>query len=589
MDKKKNSFLQRLPVAWKWTFGVLIILIAVTIAVGAYWKAVISNKIKDAVSKSTMGLYTLDFSDMHFKLFSGGLAFDSVSLKPDTSVFNRMRNTGDAPRHLFDIGLSSLIITDLSPLDIYFKKKLHLNVIVLDKPVIKVFYNEFKTRDLPEEVKTAYQQISGFLNSVIVKDISIKDAGFKYIDNSYSIPDTTEFKGLTVKVTDLRIDSLAQFDKSRFYYTKEIFVQLKNYRHSTKNTLYNISIGEIAASTSGKYLMLRKFSLKPRYPEMEFSRHYKYQHDRYDLFFDKITLNDIDFARLNSQRRLLAGKLSIEDAVIKIFMNRELPPVTFDKGRNYPHVVLKRLKINTRIDTLLIKRTGISYSEFNPDSKRKGTVTFNKFNASILNVTNDSLSLARNHWARATTSALLMNKGLMNVRINFDLTSATGGFDFNGSLGKMDMRVLNPLSRNMSLAKIESGMITKATFSVAGNLHNTSGSIRLYYNDLKVELLKRDDDTGKLKDKTLVSSVANILVKDDNPGDDGKLRIGKTSATRLSSASFFNLMWKSLFAGMKESIGLTLESTDKVKVEPSKKEQRKLKRKLRREKRKDNN
>lgn len=161
----------------------------------------------------------------------------------------------------------------------------------------------------------------------------------------------------------------------------------------------------------------------------------------------------------------------------------------------------------------------------------------------------------------------------------------------DGTLGSdiQDMRELNTLSRNMSLAEIESGTINKAIFNVSGNIRTTNGTLKLYYNNLKVNVLKNDDETGELKKRGLISALANtIIIKNDNPDEDGELRIGQTDAERLNSGSFFNLMWKSIFSGLKESVGFTLGSPETQQVKPlSNKEQRKLEREQRRNERKE--
>ena len=586
--EKRTNITDKRSKLWRWTLSIFLILLAIFISGAIFisykWKPFISKKIKEAVSQSTQGLYTVDFSDIHINLLAGSTKFDSLSFKADTAIFSRLRETGDAPKHLFNVDLDALFFTNIQFWNIYFKKELSLKTIVIDKPSVTITYNEFRARVDTAEKKTAYQQLSKFLKSLQIHSIVLKDADVQYIDHSDAKPRITKFKGITATVSDLHIDSASQFDKSRFYYTKDISLGLKNHRFITRDGLYAISFQDIMSSTSRKTVTFSNLRVKPLYPEMEFSKKYKTQHDRYNLYFKEISLNDIDFLSLNTQHRLIASNLLIDAADINIFMNRELPPVTFDKGRNYPHVVLKRLKLNTRIDTIRIQNTSINYSEYNPASEKKGTVTFNRLHATIINVTNDSLSLIRNHWTRAETSAWLMNKGSLNVQINFNLTSKKADFNFNGTMGKMDMRSLNQLARNLSLTNIRSGTINKAEFEVSGNRNTSVGYIKLYYNNLKVDLLKNDDDRNELEKRGVVSALANTLViKNDNPGEDGTLRIGKTVTERLKSASFFNLMWKSLFVGIKESVGATSKEVDEVQVKPDKQEQRRLERKNRRE------
>ncbi len=549
----------------------------------------VANKIRTAVSESTMGLYKADFTDIHISLLRKSISFDTLSLKPDTSVIKALRDKNEAPKHIYQVDIKGLAFRNVSFWDIYYHEKLDLESIVIQKPRITITYNDYKSKEENDVKKTAYQQISKFLKSIHFNELILNEADIRYVDRSSSPVQTTSLKGLNVKVTEFRLDSTSQHDKANLYYTQNIQLNLKDHSFVTKDGLYTISIGDLSSSTSGKSLRLANFRVRPNYPEMEFSRKYKEQHDRYDLNFKEIILADIDIYSLNAYRRLRASSLVLNGADVKIFMNRELPPVSFDKGRNYPHVVIRRLKLPITIDSLFIKDTRISYSEYNPNSQKKGTVTFNRFNAVLRNVTNDSLRLVKDHWLRAHVTTWLMNSGRMDVNVNMDLTAANAAFNFSGSMGKMDMRDLNSLSRNMSLAEIQSGIINKAIFNVSGNLRTTTGTLKLYYNNLKVNVLKKDEDSNDLKKMGLISAIANSLViNNDNPDKNGELRIGKTVAERLDSGSFFNLMWKSIFSGLKESVGFTLSSPDTQQLKPlDKKAQRKLERERRQKERQE--
>lgn len=586
----KKSFFAHIP---KWVYITLgslaIIVIVATLIINSRLKPYVTLKIKTAVSESSKGLYIADFTDLHLNVLRGSISFDSLSLRPDTSVIDSLRRINEAPEHIYQIDIKGLAFRNISFWDIYYHKKLDMESIVIQKPEITVTYNDYKAKKENKIKQTAYQQISRFLSSLHINEIILNEANLKYVDKAEAKPKITKINGLNVKVTELRIDSASQYDKSKIFYTQNIQVNLKDHKFVTADGLYTISIGDLTSSTAGKNLRLSEFRVKPNYPEMEFSRKYKEQHDRYDLNFKEILLTNVDLERFNSERTLSASGLLINDADVRIFMNRELPPVSFDKGRNYPHVVIRRLKLPTVIDTLQIKNTRIAYSEYNPNSKKKGTVTFDRFNATLRNVTNDSVQLAKDHWLRANVTAWLMNKGRMDVNVNMDLVAENAAFNFAGTIGKMDMRDLNSLSRNMSLAEIESGTIQKAEFKVNGNLRTTTGSLKLYYINLKVNVLKNDDKTNALEKRGLLSALANsLIIKNDNPDKSGKLRIGKTNAERINSASFFNLMWKSIFAGLKESVGFTLGSPDTKQVAPpDKKQQRKLERQKRREARKN--
>ena len=107
----------------------------------------------------------------------------------------------------------------------------------------------------------------------------------------------------------------------------------------------------------------------------------------------------------------------------------------------------------------------------------------------------------------------------------------------------------------MALIKIKSGRINSLNFNFTG--HNTAakGTVVMTYDNLKVDVLKRDKNTNDIKKRGLVTLVANFVVKNDNPMN-GTLRESNPEYERNEYKSFFNLVWKTLYTGMKETVGM---------------------------------
>ncbi len=83
-----------------------------------------------------------------------------------------------------------------------------------------------------------------------------------------------------------------------------------------------------------------------------------------------------------------------------------------------------------------------------------------------------------------------------------------------------------------------------------------------------------------------------MLIKNDNPTKDEPERVANVSWDRLPQASFFNLMWKSIFVGIREIVGISIvpmkpaaqPGTSKKEVRQQKREDRKEAREQEREK-----
>lgn len=576
--------------------GLILILAFGAMFISARWKPILTEKIKEGVYNGSSHLYNIDFKSINLNIITGSMALRDVTLKPDTSVFDSLKKQKLAPAHLLEIKLKKLQITRVSILTAYFKKRLDINEILLDRPSINITFNKVpKQTDTNKVEKSLYEQISNTFKSARIRAIKIKDADFDYVNKSTAIKTKNRIKHLDVDVKDFLLDSLSGTDTSRFYYTKDISFQVAGYKSTTKDKMYTMKVDTVKGSYSSGKISIKGFTLKPLYPELVFTRKYKVQKDRYDLSFSKIEFNGVNFIKLNTDQTLEAKSVNIGPANVAVFMSRESPPPPgLDKGQNYPHLALKRLNIPTKINTVKLNGIDVKYSEYNPASKKTGTVEFKALSGNIYNVTNDSLQLTKNNHSIADLNTMLMGTGKMNVKIDFNLTDDNGAFSYSGSLGKFDLKNLNSLSKNLGLIEVESGNIQRINFKANGNLRTATGSMGMLYTNLKVKLLSDNIDGEGTKEKGLLSFLANtILVKDQNPSKGDLPRTATMSTSRINSGSFFNLMWKTLFVGIKDIVGVGIvpekdpvkqQKVTAKKIREQKRADRKEARKARREK-----
>jgi hypothetical protein len=585
---------------WTWIgsiFGVLVLIVAFgAMFLSARWKPILTEKIKDGVYNGSHHLYRIDFKSINLNVITGSLALRDVTLIPDTAVFDSLKKKQLAPAHTFEIKLKKLQITRVGILTAYFKKRVDVSEILLQKPSINMVFNKVsKKPDTVKDEKSLYEQISKTFKSVHIKSIKIVDADFDYINKTAAKKTKNSIKHLDITVNDFLLDSLSGNDTTRFYYTKDASFQIAGYKSITKDKMYTMRVDTIKGSTASKKITVKGFKLTPLYDELTFARKYKVQKDRYNLTFDKIEFNGVDFIGLNTDQKLHAKSLRIGPANVEVFMSRESPPPPgFDKGQNYPHMALKRLNMPTIIDTVKLRNVNVKYSEFNPASKKIGSVDFKALTGNILNVTNDSLQLSKKHHALADLNSLLMGTGKLNVKIDFNLTDNNGAFTYSGDLGKFDLKNLNPLSKALGLVEIESGDIQHLNFKANGNLRSATGAMNMLYSDLKVKLLSDNIDGEGTKEKGFLSFLANaILVKNENPQKGEAPRTTSMTNTRINSASFFNLMWKTVFVGIKDIVGVGVvpeknpvkqQKVIAKKIREQKRADRKAARKARREK-----
>ncbi|MEJ5994886.1 hypothetical protein WG904_10700 [Pedobacter sp. Du54] len=577
LTDKQFMALQKKGRVWVWIGSIIgILILSLSIAalyLSSQWKPLLTEKIKEGVYTASNGLYLIDFKNIHLNLVTGSVVLDSLKLTPDTNAFKLLVARKKAPSHLFRIKASYLKLSRIKILAAYFDKKINLNSIVLTKPSIDmVFYRVPKRIDTLKDEQTLYQQISKSLRSIRIGTIKVVDADFDYYNGLKKL---NAVKHLNINVKDILVDSLSQYDSTRVLHSKNIGFNLNGYRSLTKDKMYTVKIDSVSGSINSRTLKIRGLKMIPMYNDLTFSRKSTVQKDRYDLSFATIDLTGVDFIKLNTEGSLKASHLEIGPAKVAVFLNRELPPPDFNKGRNFPHIALKRLPIETILDTLSLSKVDIAYTEYNPKTKERGTLKLDNLTGSILNLTNDSLRLSKNNHAKADLTAYILGVAKMNVKIDFNLTDAAASFSYIGHVSPFNLKVLNPLSKSLGEVEIESGKVKSVDFNIYANQNSSKGRVSFKYTDLKVKLLEEGED-GKKEKKKLLSFLANtILIKDDNPSKGEAARVANITWSRVPQASFFNLMWKSVFVGIREIVGIgvvPIKAMEKPKA--SKKEER---------------
>lgn len=568
--------------------GIIVLLVVLSALINRYWSPILAKRVHSIVLASSDGLYHADFSDAELHVLRGQLVIYNLSITPDTAVFRRRKLQHIAPNNLFELHVKRLMLDHIHPLKLYFSRKLEIGDIMLNSPEIKVAYELNHKKDtILKDHRTIWQKMSKSLHSIHIGGIYLNDVRFEYKDYSGNKLKISELKQMSLSASDLLIDSASQFDKSRLLYCKNIVGELNNYSGKTEDNLYAYKINHLKLSTLNSQLNVEGFSLKPIS-----SNFFEKTHDnRFSVSLDSIELKHFDYLSYHKYRTVHARLLKIHGGSFSLSSNPNGKKTMDDRKINsFPQIALSKLSTEIQLDTFLLKRVNISYSEFNKKSHQTGTITFNNTGGHIYNITNKPDVLAQNSRTNIDLTTYFMNRGKFHVTFNFDLADHDAAFSYKGLLGPMDMQSLNQATIPLAMVKITDGTLKQFSFDISSNSHTASGQLQILYNNLKIKILKPDSTYG-LKNKLLASLYANIfIIKHDNPDKPGDVpRSFHVNYTRPDSVTFFGSIWKTLLSGLKPSAGLDKKTeaatAEKIQQGKIKKLQRQERRQQRKEKR----
>lgn len=572
--------------------GFLLVFGSVSFYLNIWVKPIIAKRLKQLVLNSTDQLYHIDFSGISVDCLTGDAHLANVKFLPDTAVLRKLILLKKAPNNVYYVQLKKLSIRNVHPLRIFREKKLNIDQIEVNRPQITMVNKQydFNENRPPRPRLSPYDFVSRFFKEVRIDSIRFNQVSFKYIDQNQAVPVIDSLENLNVTLKDWLIDVNSAKDTSRFYLLKEVVLNLQDYSFATADSLYRVKVDEINFTSSRGALSIKQLSLIPRYSEMEFGKIVGHSKDRFSIQMSNLDLKGIDLPLYVKKHELFAREMNVKDGNISVFNNNELKSQESIKTGQYPHQLLQKLNAKITVKKLALNNINISYSEFDRDSKQKGRITFEKTSGTVTNITNVAKEKKRNHFMEANLNTLMMGQGKMDVQFKFNLVAADGAFTYAGTLHGLNGSVLNSVTKPLGLVHIKNGMVKKLSFNVAANDYKAVGNMEFRYNDLGIAVLKREEGKSWLSRQGLLSFLANnLVIKPDNPDKLGIFRPARIDYIRAPTRSFFNFIWRSLFQGIRYSVGVTPQKEASIKAQVAKFEKMKAdreKRKEAREKRK---
>lgn len=580
----------------KWVLGILsavfLMLYITSIHLTNKFKPLIKRELKDLVLSATDSLYSIEFSDLKANLITRTARLEDVKIIPDTAIFKKLIAERRAPNNIYYVELSKLSIKNFHPKRLFKFRRLNIDQILFDNPdvvmVNKQFdFNESKPTYLQ---RSPYDYISKYLKELRVNTIDFKDIKFKYIDNNGLSPDIDSVNNLNITLQNWLIDEGSDQDPNRLYALQNVSIRLNDYSYATPDSLYHLRVSKLNYNSAAGKLDIDSFNVVPRYNEMEFGKVAGYAKERYHIHMGDISVEGIDFPLYVRKRELRAAEMEVSNGAVKVFNNNALAAKAKVRNGKYPHQLLQQLKEKITIGILNLKDIDISYAEYDRDSKQKGIISFERTSGTITNITNVEAIKLRRPYLFANLSTYMMNQGKLDVNFSFALNATDGQFSYSGVLGRMDGKALNRVTVPLGMVQVKRGNIRELRFNVKANDQKASGQVDFTYNDLSVALLKKVKGESKLKRQGWLSLIANAMViNSDNPGPSGVLISAPLKYERPATASFFSFIWRTLFQGIKYSVGVTPAKEEKINAQIRRFEQIKIdreKRRIQRSKRK---
>lgn len=544
--------------SWKIILTVAAILAAVVLGTGWYlsvhWKNILDKELRRYVSQGSDSLYTLAYGKINLNLLTGSVSIQNVALLPDTAVYDRLVKEQRAPQVIYNAKMNRVQVSGLKIWRYFRNKQVDAAGFTLSEPEITVV-RDLRSRDTTPR-RSFYASMNELIHDFRIRQVNLSNTKLSYVqigeDSSRRL---TRFENLDVRLRDLQIDSMTEKDLSRVLYAQNFDITLQQWDYRTPDSLYWLHVNNISYNAVEKVAEVESVKLEPRYNRADFDKKKGTQTDRFELVFNHIRAEGMRLEDL-LQQAIFIKSVSIDGGELHAYRNRAMPYPPGDKYGGFPNQLLAKLKMPLTIDTLKVQGVNLSYSEFNPGSGQTGKIEFHQAGGIFTHITNQDSLIRQNNHCIAELHAILMRTGKLRARFDLTLNDPSGAFGVSGQLRDMDGREMNPATKPLGEVSIRSANIREMDFNFRGNERSCSGTFKLLYSDLKIDFLK-DMKTakGKKRKKGLVSFLANVMaLHNENPTPDRPVRMARPRFERHPKKSFFNLIWKTIFTGIKETV-----------------------------------
>ncbi|GAO43401.1 hypothetical protein [Flavihumibacter petaseus] len=516
------------------------------------------ERIYQLVNEKSNGRYQLSIGDIHIDPDNQSASLRNIELLPDTLLLQ------DGLR--YRLKLDNILLKHVDIAAILAAQQVKLNNITVSGGELEITSlgqlkeksDTTKAPDIRESSKKILRSVKKSLNSILVDTIQLNDIDVTYFNRKHQ---KHLVKKIHIDLYDLAIDSAGLADTSRFFFARSINVAIDSLRLPVSDNRYLLSAEKLLVIAGSKQLThIRGLKLQavPTRPLETAAAQAGVQQDIYAIAIKEITATSLRFSALLEDSTISAANVLMSSPVLQVFNDKSNPPATKSKVGQYPHQLLRKFPFRLNIPLLVVENGAVTYLEKNEKGDGVGKVYFTKVNGKVGPLSGKGTGIRP---FTADFDALFMGKSGMHV--TFDFPPVNGHFAVTARFQSFDVRQLNEACLPLGSTALQSGKVTRLFFRVEGNDNSATAVTTLNYEGLKIAAMKGSEDEG-FKKKGLLSMIANtfILHENNKPGDkfpDQTI----ASYRRVTTKSFFNLVWKSVFYSVKGNTGVGLKGRDK--------------------------
>jgi hypothetical protein len=604
-DNKKKKRPIRKVVLWVLA-GIFVILSAVGIYVTHNFNQLLTDAlIKNFNSTLISDVYELKFEKLRVNLLQGNIKVFKVVLQPRQKPLHSYPYINSS----FKLSTNKILLTNVRILDLLKSNILQLDKIEITEPDVELKIEDqipifFPFKDSTNQTKQVNKDKKNPIELFVLQKFDLSNASLHLVNLAKERE--IKVKGFSISIRDLIIEQLPGKDLVSYNHIEVSignltgtmknealkYLSFKDYTLTldtltveksvdtliynfadfstgikmvdiqTSDSIYHIGLQSLQLSYKDKTVKVNGFSFMPNVSHAVLQAKSRYQKTEFSVGLGSLNITGLDFDSLIRARKIFIEEIKLDSINLSLYKDKTKP---LDKNKFPEYLSQKLVSIPLPINVKLVSAT--NFNLVNVERKEDGKtakVTVGRGTLAIKNITNQSPS----SMLTLNASAFLQDKVLLNLLVNYSYNKPQ--FSYILRSGKFNLLDLNQLIVAYVPAKISNGTVDEILLSGTAYRNHASGTMKFLYHDLKVDM--SISDTKWQND--VVAFAANTVVNSNNPPSDGlPPKVVAFKADRDMNKGGFNMLLKSFFAGMKETIIMSKENKKAYKEEKKKKEQ----------------
>ena len=526
--------------------GLVLFVVLMIFLANFYVEPVLRKRLHTLIVDGSDSLYTYTLGGLNINFWGGHVGVNHLRVKPDSSRYNQLKNTGKLPVLVMQLDVDRADIKGIGILALLFGRKIVIDEISSKEANLKLnrYVKNRQEEEPVQQKQPLWKAIQPAIKDVRVERIKLDGIKFLF-KNEDGEEGKLQFDHCDALFENIRIDSAVVDDTSRMGYVENFSFRLNDLKYRTTDSSYKMKAEWITYNSAQRLLQVEDFKLQPTIKNED--RIDSMRKSWYTVTFDKVSFMGLRLDKYLQQNRAAADSVVFQRPTLAVYQDKLGQKNYNSKIGRYPHQILLNARSVIDIKKFVARNMQIDITEKHEDTRQVGTLQLTDINITVKNIVNDPALIRQNPVSTAEASGKIIGSPIQ-AAFRFYLDSADGRFDVRGRIGTATAAQLNPVSTRLANIEVPTVRISSVDFFVRGEDYEATSEVQMVYNNLALIFRKRDQETGANTTRKFWTRILNRYAI--NTANNGERKAENVRVARLTTQSFFGIIWKAVFEGM---------------------------------------